>query len=63
MSTGHLTPPVGADDHVSGPANAPVTLVEYGDFECEYCGQAYPIVKAIQAQLGDQLRFVFRHFL
>jgi protein-disulfide isomerase len=45
-----------------GPAEAPVTLVEYGDFECPYCGQAYPIVKAIQQRLGDRLRFVFRHF-
>jgi protein-disulfide isomerase len=39
-----------------------VTLVEYGDYQCPYCGQAYPIVKALQARLGDRLRFVFRNF-
>jgi protein-disulfide isomerase len=58
-----LTLPVSQDrDHVQGPADAPVTLVEYGDFECPYCGQAYPIVKAIQEQLGNALRFAFRDF-
>jgi len=49
-------------DHIQGPAAAPVTLLEYGDYECPYCGAAYPIVKQVQAQLGDQLRFVFRNF-
>jgi protein-disulfide isomerase len=58
----HLTPPVGERDHVQGPADAPVTLVEYGDYECPYCGQAYPIVKALQQRMGDRLRFVFRNF-
>jgi protein-disulfide isomerase len=57
-----LTPPVGERDHVQGAASAPVTLVEYGDYECPYCGQAHPIVKAIQQQVGDRLRFVFRNF-
>jgi protein-disulfide isomerase len=57
-----LTPPVGPRDHIKGPANAPVTLVEYGDFECPYCGAAYPIVKKVQELLADDLRFVFRHF-
>jgi protein-disulfide isomerase len=58
----HLTLPVGERDHIQGPADAPVTLVEYGDYECPYCGQAYPIVKALQQRLGDRLRFVFRNF-
>jgi protein-disulfide isomerase len=49
-------------DHVAGPESAPVTLVEYGDYECPYCGQAYPIVKSLQEALGDELRFVFRNF-
>jgi protein-disulfide isomerase len=57
-----LKPPVGANDHVQGAANAPVTLVEYGDYECPYCGEAYPVVKALQERLGDQMRFVFRNF-
>ena len=59
---GRLSVPVGEADHIQGPAQAPVTLVEYGDFECPYCGQAYPIVKQIQDQMGDRLRFVFRNF-
>ncbi len=58
----HLSVPVGERDHVQGPADAPVTLVEYGDYECPYTGRAYPIVKEVQRTLGDQLRFVFRNF-
>src|SRR5262249_6617747 len=49
-------------DHIQGSETAPVTLLEYGDFECPYCGQAYPIVKQIQRRLDQQLRFVFRNF-
>jgi len=58
-----LTLPVSEErDHVRRPSYAPVTLVEYGDYECPYCGEAYPIVKAVQEQMGEQLRFVFRNF-
>jgi protein-disulfide isomerase len=57
-----LKPPVGANDHVQGSAKAPVTLIEYGDYECPYCGEAYSVVKALQERLGDQMRFVFRNF-
>lgn len=57
-----LTRPVSDDDHHQGPANAPVTLVEYGDYECPDCGAAHPIVQAIQREMGDRLRFVFRNF-
>jgi protein-disulfide isomerase len=57
-----LAVPVGPDDHVRGPAGAPVTLVEYGDFECPYCGVAYPIVRALEAAYPTQLRVVFRSF-
>jgi protein-disulfide isomerase len=57
-----LVPPVSARDHSQGPLDAPVTLVEYGDFECPHCGRAYYIIKNVQAVLGDRLRFVFRHF-
>ena len=56
-----LKTPVGPNDHIQGPADAPVTLVEYGDYQCPYCGQAYPIVKALQARFGARLRFVFRN--
>jgi protein-disulfide isomerase len=57
-----LSLPVSERDHVQGLANAPVTLVEYGDYECPYTGRAYPIVKEIQQILGGQVRFVFRNF-
>jgi protein-disulfide isomerase len=62
MSDGQLTPAVNANDHAVGPDDAPVTLVEYGDYECPYCGMAYLIVKSAQKELGKQLRFVFRNF-
>ncbi|CAH1658769.1 MULTISPECIES: DsbA family protein [unclassified Chelatococcus] len=57
-----LTVPVSVEDHIQGPRDAPVTLLEYGDYECPYCGEAYPVIKAAQEALGDQLRFVFRNF-
>ena len=57
-----LTPPVSEADHRSGPDDAPVTLVEYGDFECPHCGAAYPIVEEARAKMGARLRFVYRSF-
>jgi protein-disulfide isomerase len=57
-----LTVPVSDRDHVEGPADAAVTLVEYGDYECPYCGAAYPIVKRLQERLAGRMRFVFRNF-
>ena len=58
-----LTLPVSESrDHIQGPATALVTLVEYGDYECPYCAQAYMITKEIQERLGSKLRFVFRNF-
>jgi len=58
-----LTVPVTEDrDHIQGPADAAVTLVQYGDYECPYCGAAYPIIKQVQARMGERLRFVFRNF-
>jgi protein-disulfide isomerase len=56
-----LKVPVSPNDHAQGPADAPVTLVEYGDYQCPGCGQAYPIIKAVQKRLGKNLRFVFRN--
>ncbi len=58
----HLRLPVSERDHRQGRADAPVTLVEYGDYECPYCGQAQPIVKHVQQQMGDRLQFAFRNF-
>ncbi len=49
-------------DHIQGSADAVVSLVQYGDYECPYCGEAYPIVKQMQARMGERLRFVFRNF-
>jgi protein-disulfide isomerase len=58
-----LTVPVTEDrDHIQGPADAAVTLVEYGDYECPYCGAAYPVIKEVQARMGERLRFAFRNF-
>ena len=49
-------------DHASGPAEAPVTMVQYGNFECIDCGRAYPVLKQVRSLLLSSLRFVFRHF-
>lgn len=58
-----LTTPVSQQrDHIQGEDSAQATLVEYGDYECPYCGQAYPIVKDVQKRLKTKLRFVFRNF-
>jgi Thioredoxin len=59
---GTLRVPVTQHDHIKGPANAPVTLVEYGDYECPHSGAAHPIVGWVLEHLDGKLRFVFRHF-
>lgn len=62
-ATADLTLPAGARDHASGGGgDAPLTLVEYGDFECPQCAQAFGVIKELQAAFGARLRFVFRHF-
>jgi len=61
-SLGQLQLPVSDRDHTEGSSDAPVTLVEYGDFQCPYCGQAFPVVKELQRRFGTRLRFVFRNF-
>jgi protein-disulfide isomerase len=58
----YLAVPVSSSDHSLGPADAPVTLVEYGDFECPNCEAAFPVVRSLLESLDGQLRFVFRHF-
>jgi protein-disulfide isomerase len=63
--TNKLTVPVNiGSDHIQGSINnAPITLVEYGDYECPYTGMAYPVVKEIMKELGDdKICFVFRSF-
>ena len=57
-----LKVPIAVEDHVQGPEGADVTLAEYGDYQCPYCGQAYPIVQQVQKHFGKRLRLVFRNF-
>jgi protein-disulfide isomerase len=56
-----LSIPVGPADHASGRLEAKLTVVEYGDYQCPYCGQAYPIVEQLRAAFADSMRFVFRN--
>ncbi len=58
----HLTVPVSPVDHILGPPDAPIILVEYGDFECPNCYAAYPVIRGLLDALGHRLQFVFRHF-
>lgn len=61
-TAGTLVPPVDPDrDHIRGPVDAPMTLVEYGDFECPFCGRATGAVDEVLERLGDRVRYVFRH--
>ena len=57
-----LAPPVGERDRVRGAADAPLTLVEYGDYDCPYTVRAHAVVRGLRRRLGDRLRFVFRAF-
>ena len=57
-----LKPPVSNNDHIQGNASAAIELVEYGDYQCPYCGRAYPVIKSIQEKMGDDLKFIFRNF-
>ena len=61
-SSNTLAVPVTRGDHILGPESAKVTLLEYGDFECPSCRQAYHAVKILLKHFGDRVRFVFRHF-
>jgi len=62
IPTSKQTLPVAERDHIQGSIDAPIGLLEYGDYECPYCGDAYLIIKAIQERLGDRLCFAFRNF-
>jgi NhaA family Na+:H+ antiporter len=57
----HL-PPIGPDDHCLGPADAPVTLIAYGDYECPHCVRAQAVVAEVIERRGDTIRYVYRHF-
>jgi protein-disulfide isomerase len=62
MSAGILHTPVGPGDHYLGPADAPIVLVEYGDYECPHCARAHAVLQPTLQQLGDDVRFIFRNF-
>jgi protein-disulfide isomerase len=59
---GTLRVPVSESDHVVGSASAPITLVEYGDYQCPHCARAHTVLPTVQKRLGARLRFVFRNF-
>ena len=58
----NLTLPISERDHVRGPWDAPLTLVEFGDYECSDCRIAHQVVQDLRQALGRQLRFIYRHF-
>ena len=58
----HLAVPVSERDHSQGPASAAITLVQFGDYECPYTRQSTRVVQALQQELGDRLRFIYRNF-
>ncbi|MBO0869301.1 MAG: DsbA family protein [Micromonosporaceae bacterium] len=62
VTGGHLTVPVTMEDRIRGPLHAPVSLVEYGDFQCPHCASAYPVVREVMHQRPDTVQFVYRHF-
>lgn len=62
QSSKKLTPAVSKEDHIEGSPSARIVLVEYGDYQCPYCGAAYPIVKELQRHFGKDLCLVFRNF-
>ncbi|ADU09081.1 thioredoxin domain-containing protein [Micromonospora aurantiaca] len=62
VTTARLRIPVTERDHVRGPVDAPVTVVEYGDFQCRFCGAAYPNLAEVLRQRADMVRLVYRHF-
>jgi protein-disulfide isomerase len=57
-----LKTPLGDRDHTLGPADAPLVLVEYGDYQCPHCGKVYPFVLQLIERYGNRLRFAYRHF-
>lgn len=61
-TNGTLTPPLSGRDHVLGNLDAPIQLVEFGDFQCPYCGTAQPVVEQVRQTAGDNLVYGFRNF-
>ena len=57
-----LKPAVSKTDHAQGNLDADLVIVEYGDYQCPYCGAAYPILKELMKEFGSEIKFVFRNF-
>lgn len=57
-----LRPAVSNTDHAQGYLEADLVIVEYGHYQCPYCGDAYPLLKELMSQFGSQIKFVFRNF-
>jgi len=57
-----LKPAVSKTDHIQGKKDADIVIVEYGDYQCPYCGAAYPVLKEMMTKYGKQIKFVFRNF-
>ncbi|MBD3903867.1 thioredoxin domain-containing protein [Chryseobacterium sp. Ch-15] len=57
-----LKPSVNTNDHAQGNLNSDLVIVEYGDYQCPYCGAAYPVLKELMKEFGSQVKFVFRNF-
>ncbi len=62
VTAGRLRVPVTDADHISGPADAPVTLVQYGDYQCVHCGAAHGVLRETLRRRPETVRLVFRHF-
>src|SRR5690349_2119153 len=62
IMSARLSIPITEEDHLIGNESAAVVLVEYGDYQCPACAAAHSFIKSVQAQFGDELCFVFRHF-
>jgi len=62
LGLSRLLLPIHEDDHVQGSADAPYTLVEYGDYQCPDCGRLFVAIRDLRAELGDGLRIAFRHY-
>lgn len=61
-ATPALTPPISRNDHTLGDLDAPLQMLEFGDYQCPYCGAAQPVIQEIRRELGDRLLYAFRNF-
>jgi protein-disulfide isomerase len=62
LHTPRLTAPIDGRDHIRGAVAAPVTLLEYGDYECPFCREAHGVLKQLLPMMGDEITYAYRHF-